>query len=70
MKIKLILQRTGTDQYSAWNEFKEIPVEIPLNEKWGWEVVGAIWEEDAQNIRVEECWWQPEEQEGGGDECT
>ena len=49
MRIKLILQRTGTDQYSAWNEFKEIPAEIPLNKKWGWEVVGAIWEEDAQN---------------------
>ena len=55
MRIKLMLQRTGTDQYSAWNEFKEIPVEIPLNKKWGWEVVGAIWEEDAQNIGKKEC---------------
>ena len=63
MRIKLILQRTGTDQYSAWNEFKEIPVEIPLNEKCGWEVVGAIWEEDAQNISEEECWGHNKEQE-------
>ena len=63
MRIKLILQRTGTDQYSAWNEFKEIPVEIPLNEKWGWEVVGAIWEEDAQNISEKECCAQDGEQE-------
>lgn len=55
MRIKLLLQRTGTDQYSAWNEFKEIPVEIPLNKKCGWEVVGAIWEEDAQNIGKKEC---------------
>lgn len=64
MRIKLILQRTGTDQYSAWNEFKEIPVEIPLNEKWGWEVVGAIWEEGAQNIGEKECCEHNEEQEG------
>ena len=65
MRIKLILQRTGTDQYSAWNEFKEVPVEIPLNEKWGWEVVGAIWEEDeTQNIGKKECCEQNEEQEG------
>ena len=63
MRIKLILQRTGTDQYSAWNEFKEIPAEIPLNKKWGWEVVGAIWEEDAQNISEKECSVQGEEQE-------
>ena len=66
MRIKLILQRTGTDQYSAWNEFKEIPVEIPLNEKWGWEVVGAIWEEDAQNIRVEKCWGSLRNRRGEG----
>ena len=55
MRIKLILQRTGTDQYSAWTEFKEIPAEIPLNKKWGWEVVGAIWEEATQNISEKEC---------------
>lgn len=64
MRIKLILQRTGTDQYSAWTEFKEIPVEIPLNKKWGWEVVGAIWEEhETQNIGKKECCEQEEEQE-------
>lgn len=50
MKIKLILQKTGDDGFSAWHEFKEIPIEIPIEKKDGWEVLGAIWEE-------QDCEW-------------
>lgn len=45
MKIKLILQRTAQDGFSAWSEYKEISVEIPLQKQDGWQVAGAIWNE-------------------------
>ncbi len=43
MKIKLVLARMRYNPEIAWTETKTVEVELPINEKGDWEVIGAEW---------------------------
>ncbi len=58
MKIKLVLARMRYNPEIAWTETKTVEVELPINEKGDWEVIGAEWpiEEvlgDVQNVEAQ-----------------
>lgn len=48
MKIKLVLAKTEHDYTNVWTAIKTVEVEIPLERQNGWEVIGAIWPEEAR----------------------
>ncbi len=43
MKVKLVLARIGYNPEITWTETKTVEVEIPLNKKGDWEIIGAEW---------------------------
>ena len=43
MKIKLVLARIGYNPEITWTETKTVEVELPLDKKDDWEVIGAEW---------------------------
>ena len=43
MKIKLVLSRTRYNPEITWSETKIVEVELPLDKKGDWEVIGAVW---------------------------
>lgn len=43
MKIKLVLARMGYNPEITWTETKTVEVELPLDKKDDWEVIGAEW---------------------------
>ena len=45
MKIRIMLARTVNDPCNAWLEIKTVPVDVPLDDQIGWQVVGADWDE-------------------------
>ena len=48
MKIKLVLVKSEHDYQNAWTETKIFEVDIPLNAKDGWNVVGAEWPKESE----------------------
>ena len=46
MKINLVLARLRYNPEMVWTETKIVEVEIPLNKKEDWEVIGAEWSKE------------------------
>ena len=44
--INLVLGRTQCDPTIAWTETRIVPVELPIDNQDGWQVIGADWAQE------------------------